>query len=69
MIQFQLSITVCTHVYITSATNMQAMQLPLVICHADTVLLQDGQSTKKKKGGGGGSCSNGCVTKYNFVNI
>jgi len=43
MIQFQLPITVCTHVYITSATNMQAMQLPLLICHADTVLLQDGQ--------------------------
>jgi hypothetical protein len=49
MIQFQLSTRVCTHVYITSATNMQAMQGPLVICHADTVLLQDGQGSQKKK--------------------
>ena len=48
MIQFQFSITVCTQVYITSATNMKAMQLPLVICHADTVLLQDGQRSQKK---------------------
>jgi hypothetical protein len=48
MIQFQLSITVCTHVYIASATNMQAMQLPLVICQADRVLLQDGRGSQKK---------------------
>ena len=49
MIQFHLSVTVCTHVYITSATNMPAMQLPLVICHADTVLLQDTEGSQKKK--------------------
>lgn len=54
-------VTVCTHVYIASATNMQAMQLPQVIRHADTVLLQDGRGLKKSH--------NGCVNKYNFVNI
>jgi len=39
--------------YISPVSNMPAMQLPLVICHLDTVLLQDAEGPpppqKKKK--------------------